>query len=101
MENQSIKINIFGRQLPVTADDKEEGDMIKQAADILNRRMRSFSSKFSKQDEMDIALMCCLEVMVEHIKVTQVQGVQSDTILNELSILEQKLVGALALAESK
>ena len=96
MEKHSININILGRQFPATVDSKE-AEVIQDAAKLINHKLRSYKLEYSAQDELDIALMCCLEIMTEFLtyKVRDTRGFSQ--VKEELDQLNQQLDQTLAL----
>jgi len=100
LEKHSIVIHIFGRKFPAKVSS-EEAAVIQEAADVINKKMRAFKAEYTSQDNLDIAIMCCLDIMTEYLRF-QTQGSKKvATVLNELSILEQKLDHSIALSEKK
>lgn len=99
MEKQSIILNIFGRQFPAVVD-KEESAVIEQSAETINAKIKAFKAQYKTQDDLDIAIMCCLEVMTEYLKEKARSQRQSETLLQQLSQLEQRLDISLDLSGS-
>ena len=100
MEKLSININIFGRQFPAKVDS-EEAAVIEEAADTINGKIKAFKAQYTTQDDLDIAIMCCLDIMTEYLTYQKREGQQKEAIMNELSILEQKLDYTLKLSGEK
>ncbi|MEL6132018.1 MAG: cell division protein ZapA [Bacteroidota bacterium] len=98
MEKYAITITVLGRQFPARVDS-EEAAVIQEAAQSINAKMKAFKAEYKNQDDLNIAIMCCLDIMTEYLAhKTQTNG-QVQTVLNELSNLEEKLSQSLALAE--
>ena len=100
MEKKSININIFGRQFPARVDN-EEAAVIEEAAARINAKIKAFKAEYKTQDDLDIAIMCCLDIMTEYLKQRFQDKKSEQTILNELAILEQKLNHSLDLTNEK
>ena len=67
MEKHSININLLGRQFPATVDS-DEAEVIQDAAELINKNLRSYKVEYASQDDLDLALMCCLEIMTDFLK---------------------------------
>ena len=100
MEKKSININIFGRQFPARVDN-EEAAVIEEAAARINAKIKAFKAEYKTQDDLDIAIMCCLDIMTEHLTQKSQDKKKEQTVLNELAILEQKLNHSLDSADKK
>ena len=100
MEKRSLTISVFGRQFPARVD-REEAVVIEEAARHINAKIKAFKAEYKTQDDLDIAIMCCLDVMTEYLSHKVHAQRQSEDILNELSRLEEKLDASLTLSESK
>lgn len=100
MEKHSITINVFGRQFPARVD-KEEKAVIQEAAQSINSKIKAFKAQYKTQDDLDIAIMCCLDIMTEYLAHKAKARRQADTFLQELSHLEQKLDDTLQLNEER
>ena len=66
MEKHSININIFGRQFPAKVDS-EEAAVIEEAARTINAKIKAFKAEYKIQDDLDISIMCCLDIMTEYL----------------------------------
>jgi cell division protein ZapA (FtsZ GTPase activity inhibitor) len=90
LEKHSIILNIFGRQFPARVD-LEEAAVIEKAADAINAKIKAFKAQYKTQDDLDIAIMCSLDIMTEFLKEKARSDRESDQLLEELSQLEQRL----------
>lgn len=69
----------MGRQFPVTVEESETV-AVQQSADIVNERLRALRKTYVRQDDLDIALMCCLQLASDLVAVQQeAAGRNSDT----------------------
>lgn len=98
MEKYSINIKVFGRQFPARVDQEEKA-VIQEAAQSINTKIKAFKAQYKTQDDLDIAIMCCLDIMTEYLTHKTTARVQADTLLQQLSHLEQKLDATLQLDE--
>ncbi|RMG73814.1 MAG: cell division protein ZapA [Bacteroidetes bacterium] len=90
MEKHSILINVFGRQFPASVD-AEEKVVIEEAARTVNAKIKAFRAQYKTQDDLDIAIMCCLDIMTEYLKDRTQSAQKVETALQQLSRLEQQL----------
>ncbi len=90
LEKLSININIFGRQFPAKVNE-EEALVIEEAAKAINAKIKAFKRQYKTQDDLNIAIMCCLDIMTEHLGYKNKEADAAKEILNELSVLEEKL----------
>ena len=60
MDKHSIKLNIFGRQIPVVVDSENEAAAVLQAAKLINEKVRQFRVDYGIRDDVDILIMCGL-----------------------------------------
>ncbi|RMG16071.1 MAG: cell division protein ZapA [Bacteroidetes bacterium] len=98
MESQSIILHIFGRKFPARVS-REEAAAVKLAAEEIHAKMKAFKAEYTAQDDIDIAIMCCLDIMTEYLRFKTQTATQTASVLNELSVLEQKLDHTIALSE--
>ncbi len=99
MEKQSIILNIFGRQFPAVVD-KEEAAVIERSAETINAKIKAFKAQYKTQDDLDIAIMCCLEIMTEYLKDKARSQRESEMLLQNLSQLEERLDVSLEISGS-
>jgi len=99
LEKHSININIFGRQFPARVD-REEAAVIKEAAQLIDKKMRDFKTEYKTQDDVDIAIMCCLEIMTVFLKEKNNDARNLNHIQDELEALDQKLDHTIQLLHS-
>jgi len=90
LEKHSININIFGRQFPARVDS-EEAEVIREAAQLIHNKMRAFKSEYKTQDDVDIAIMCCLSIMTEYLTYKQRDNREADLVQQEISVLDEKI----------
>lgn len=93
MDKHSIKLNIFGRQIPVVVDSENEAAAVLQAAKLINEKVRQFRVDYGIRDDVDILIMCGLEIATQFIKVQALLDDNADTekLMDKLSKLEEKL----------
>ncbi|MCI4669435.1 MAG: cell division protein ZapA [Bacteroidia bacterium] len=99
MEKHSIIITVFGRQFPAKVDT-EEAAVIKDAAERINAKIKAFKAEYKNQDDLNIAIMCCLDIMTEFLSEKRKQETEFQTLLNEVSSLDEKLDQAIELVDN-
>jgi cell division protein ZapA (FtsZ GTPase activity inhibitor) len=95
LEKRSIHINVFGRQFPVSAD-ADEAILIEKAAQAVNAKIKAFKAEYKTQDDLAIAVMCCLDIMTEYLTHKNKAQHQTQSALRQLSLLEQRLDTAIS-----
>lgn len=66
MEKYSIKVNILNRPYPLLVRSEEE-EAVRNAARLINDKIRVYKEKFSVKDDLDLVIMCCLELATDNI----------------------------------
>lgn len=94
MERRSINIHIFGRQFPVRVTE-EEAAVIKEAANGINTKIRAHRANYTHQDDLDIALMTCLEIMTEFLRFKSQQELDTGAALESLNRIGKELEDVL------
>lgn len=69
----------------------EEEEAVRMAAKKINERIKQYKDQFSVQDELDLAIMCCLELATDNIN--QAGNVREgyDTLLDKALRVEDAL----------
>lgn len=98
MEKHSININILGRQFPAIVDS-EEAAVIQEAAKAINTKIKDYKTQYAGQPDIDIVIMCCLEIMTERLKSETQTRTKAEIALHELETLTKKLDASLQLSE--
>ncbi|MGP8217143.1 MAG: cell division protein ZapA [Bacteroidia bacterium] len=75
MKNNTIKVNISGREYPVNVTPETEAAMQK-AVNLINEQVKSYSSSYAIKDPRDLLAMCALQLAFQHIE--QGNAEQSD-----------------------
>lgn len=74
---------------------EEEATLIKAAAHGINSKIRTFRADYPHQDDVDIALMTCLDIMTEYLRYKSDHEQEARKALTSLESLEQKMEQAL------
>ena len=56
----------MNRPYPLLVKPEEEA-AVRNAAKLINDRIKTYKDKFSVQDDMDLVIMCCLELATDNI----------------------------------
>jgi cell division protein ZapA len=70
LEKYSIKVNILNRPYPLLVKAEEE-ETVRNAAKLINDRIKVYKERFSVQDDMDLVIMCCLELATDNLNQAQ------------------------------
>ena len=49
----------------------EEEETVRNAAKLINDRIKVYKERFSVQDDMDLVIMCCLELATDNLNQAQ------------------------------
>lgn len=66
LEKYSIKVNIMNRPYPLLVKAEEE-EAVRNAAKMINDRIKAYKDRFSVQDDLDLVIMCCLELATDNL----------------------------------
>lgn len=86
----SIKINIADRMYPLRVEMEEE-EIIRQAAKLINDRIKEFQENYAVRDKQDLLSMCVLHYATGMIKAEKKNGDEGAEIANRISELDQML----------
>lgn len=56
----------MNRPYPLLVRSEEE-ESVRKAAKMINERIKQYKEQFSVQDELDLVIMCCLELATDNI----------------------------------
>jgi cell division protein ZapA (FtsZ GTPase activity inhibitor) len=94
LEKRSIHINVFGRQFPASVS-AEEALLVEKAAQSVNAKIKAFKAEYKNQDDLDIAVMCCLDIMTEYLTYKTRTQAEVEAATRQLSTLEHALDRAI------
>ncbi|HZH54533.1 MAG TPA: cell division protein ZapA [Sphingobacteriaceae bacterium] len=86
----SIKINIADRIYPLRVDMQEE-EIIRQAAKLINERIKEFQENYAVRDKQDLLSMCVLHYATGMIKAERKSGDDGAEVANKIGELDQLL----------
>lgn len=73
----------------------EEAKVIKEAEAGINAKIRGFRANYTHQDDLDIALMTCLDIMTEFLSFRHQQSAETQEALHAIERLEAQLSAAI------
>jgi cell division protein ZapA (FtsZ GTPase activity inhibitor) len=88
----SIKINIADRMYPLRVAMEEE-EVIRQAAKLINDRIKEFQENYAVRDKQDLLSMCVLHYATGMIKAERRIGENEQETAQKLDELEEILAG--------
>jgi len=88
MSQLSIKVNIAGRTYPLTIDRSEE-EVIRKAADNINRSIKDLGENYAVKDVQDLLAMTALQLSTQTKAISK--EVETDALLNGLKSLDKEL----------
>ena len=91
MAGQSIKIKIADREYPLKVNSPEHEEIIRKAADMINRMVLQYQNKFPGKGTIEILSFMALNVCMSNITLKK----QLDEISNEEAALVKELAGYL------
>jgi cell division protein ZapA len=60
----------MNRPYPLLVKSEEE-EMVRNAAKLINDRIKTYKERFSVQDDLDLVIMCCLELATDNLNQSQ------------------------------
>jgi cell division protein ZapA len=69
---ETIKVNIAGKEFPLTVEDGSQND-VKQAAAIINQKIKQHQDQF-KVELKDALAMCALEFVTQNMQLQKKEG---------------------------
>lgn len=83
MEKYSIKVNILNRPYPLLVKADEE-ESVRNAARLINEKVKVYKERFSVKDDLDLVIMCCLELATDNLN-------QANKFRKEKAVAEDQL----------
>lgn len=99
LEKYSIKVNIIGRPYPLLVRAEEE-ESVRRAAKLINDKIKQYKERFSVKDDLDLAIMCCLELATDNLNQLQRNRDNGATSAEKLTRIDDILNDAILDAES-
>ena len=69
----------------------EEEEAVRRAAKMINDRIKQYKDQFSVQDELDLAIMCCLELATDNINQAGKSSSSLETMLEKAQRVDNAL----------
>lgn len=89
VEEKSVKINIAGKNYPVTVKDSDLNSLQK-AAEMIEIEINEILKTYPVKDKQDLLAMCCIQIALKHLKSSQPVN-QVNPLKNELESIENNL----------
>jgi cell division protein ZapA len=88
MSKVSIKVTIAGREYPLTvkADERES---VVRAAELVNRKLKEYSSNYAVSDKQDLLAMCALQFSTQYINLEHENGLVNEGLSERIVEIEQ------------
>jgi len=94
LEKYSIKVNILNRPYPLLVRAEEE-EAVRNAARLINEKIRVYKEKFSVKDEQDLVIMCCLELATDNMNQARLQKERTSKLEEGLTLASDLLSSAI------
>jgi cell division protein ZapA (FtsZ GTPase activity inhibitor) len=94
LEKYSIKVNILNRPYPLLVKAEEE-ETVRNAAKLINDRIKVYKERFSVQDDMDLVIMCCLELATDNLNQAQRAKTNLSSAAEALERIDEALNAAI------
>lgn len=88
MSNISIKVVIAGRTYPLTVKLEEE-NIVKQAAKLVNDKIREYEENYFVRDKQDLLAMCALQLANEIKQSAPIEITSQSEIANRIIEIEK------------
>lgn len=88
MSQLSIKVNIAGRVYPLSID-REEEEVIRKAADEINRNIKELQSNYAVKDVQDLIAMTALQFATQAIDNSG--SVENEKLIEVLNQLDKNI----------
>ncbi|MCB9233564.1 MAG: cell division protein ZapA [Bacteroidia bacterium] len=98
MDKYSIKVNILGRPYPLLVKTEEE-ESVRNAARLINEKIKVYKERFSVKDDLDLVIMCCLELATDNIHQSARVRQTSKTAGEKIARIDELLNSAILTAE--
>lgn len=69
----------------------EEEEAVRRAAKMINERIKQYKDQFSVQDELDLAIMCCLELATDNINQAGKNRSREDLLIDKAQRVDDAL----------
>ncbi|MCC6684848.1 MAG: cell division protein ZapA [Bacteroidia bacterium] len=90
MSELQIKVNIADRHYPLKIAEADEA-RVREAANMINQRVKAYFEHFSVKDKQDVLAMCALELATENLSIKDVQPVEDHRVAEAIARLSESL----------
>ena len=90
MSELQIKVNIADRHYPLKVAQADEV-RVREAAHMINERVKAYFEQFSVKDKQDVLAMCALELATENLGIKDAQPVEDHRVAEAVNRLSESL----------
>jgi cell division protein ZapA len=90
MSELQIKVNIADRHYPLKIATADEA-RVREAANMINQRVKEYFEHFSVKDKQDVLAMCALELATENLSIKDIQPVEDHRVAEAITRLGESL----------
>ena len=94
MSELSITVSIAGRTYPLTVKGEEEA-IIRQAAGMINDKVREYEESYSVRDKQDLLAMCALQLATQNLQLETRPAPVNEELAGKLKEMDSLLSGIL------
>lgn len=80
----SIKVNIANRYYPLKVSTTEQEEMVRQAAKLINDKLKAYGEQFNVKDHQDMLSMTVLEITTAFMALQKQQADEQQELAAEL-----------------
>jgi cell division protein ZapA len=99
MGELSTTVTIAGRTYPLTIK-KEDEDSLREAARLINERVKEYENSYSVRDKQDLLAMCALQLATQNLRLEKSAASGEENIARKLEEMESLLSSHLAKGNS-
>lgn len=93
--NQNIKVFIAGRPYTISVV-KEEEEVVRKAAELLNKTIKDYSNSYEYKDQQDLFAMVSLQHVANSIRIEELKSFKDEELKNRLLEIDQMLTEQVA-----
>lgn len=94
MGELSTTVTIAGRTYPLTVRKEDEADL-REAARLINERVKEYEDNYSVRDKQDLLAMCALQLVSHYVKLGKSASTEDKALEQKLKEMESLLSGHL------
>jgi cell division protein ZapA (FtsZ GTPase activity inhibitor) len=87
----SIKVNIANRYYPLKVNTTEQEELVRQAAKLINDKLKAYGEQFNVKDQQDMLSMTVLEITTQLMTLQKQQAEEQQHLAAELQEVQALL----------